>query len=76
MRAWARQRDAVCVCAHDCVCDGGRHVLAHNNLGIAIGSQGDLGRALAQSEEALRLSPGFEDAAKNLEVARRARRAQ
>jgi Flp pilus assembly protein TadD len=44
---------------------------AHNNLGIALGSQGRLPEAIAQFEQALRLKPGFADAQRNLEMARR-----
>jgi lipoprotein NlpI len=47
---------------------------AYNNLGIAYGSLGDLDRAVTQFEAALGARPGFEDAARNLAMARAARR--
>jgi Flp pilus assembly protein TadD len=46
---------------------------AHNNLGIALGSQGRLRDAIGQFEQALRLKPEFPDARRNLEIARRVR---
>jgi Flp pilus assembly protein TadD len=45
---------------------------AHNNLGIALASQGKLPEAIVQFELALRLRPGFESARANLALARRA----
>jgi tetratricopeptide (TPR) repeat protein len=46
---------------------------AHNNLGIALGSQGKLDQAIAEFEAALRAQPGFPDAVRNLATARQAR---
>jgi protein O-GlcNAc transferase len=47
---------------------------AHNNLGIALASQGKLEDAIDQFQQALRLRPDFEDARRNLGSAVRARR--
>ncbi len=46
---------------------------AHNNLGIALASQGNLGEAIDQFQQALTLRPDFEDASRNLTSAVRAR---
>jgi tetratricopeptide (TPR) repeat protein len=46
---------------------------AHNNLGIAYGSQGRLNEAIEQFQQALRIRPGFEDARRNLTMALQAR---
>ena len=43
---------------------------AHNNLGIALGSQGRLQEALAQFERALAIDPSSADALRNLQMAR------
>ena len=43
---------------------------AHNNLGIALGSVGRLDEARRAFERALALQPGFEDARRNLDLAR------
>jgi len=39
---------------------------AHNNLGIALASQGKLDEAIDQFQQALRLQPAFVDAQRNL----------
>ena len=39
---------------------------AHNNLGIALASQGKLDEAIDQLQQALRLQPAFVDAQRNL----------
>ena len=44
---------------------------AHNNLGIALASQGRLAEAVSAWEAALRINPSFPDARRNLERARR-----
>ena len=49
-------------------------VEAHNNLGIALGSQGKLDEAIEQFQQALRIQPGFADAERNLSTARQSRR--
>jgi tetratricopeptide (TPR) repeat protein len=46
---------------------------AHNNLGIALGSMGDLDEAIAEFRAALALKPDFADARRNLETALHAR---
>ena len=47
---------------------------AHNNLGIALGSQGKMDEAIAEFEKALRARPDFAEARKNLTMAREGRR--
>ena len=49
-------------------------VEAHNNLGIALGSQGKLDEAIAEFQTALKLRPGFSDAQKNLAMAMEGKR--
>jgi tetratricopeptide (TPR) repeat protein len=44
---------------------------AHNNLGIALGSQGRIDEAVAEFEAALRIKPDFVDARRNLDMVRR-----
>jgi Flp pilus assembly protein TadD len=39
---------------------------AHNNLGIALASQGEFEKATDQFQQALKLQPGFVDAQQNL----------
>jgi tetratricopeptide (TPR) repeat protein len=51
-----------------------RRVEAHNNLGIALASQGKLDDAIVHFQQALRLQPGFDDARRNLATALAARR--
>ncbi|PWU17013.1 MAG: hypothetical protein C5B48_16520 [Candidatus Rokuibacteriota bacterium] len=46
---------------------------AHNNLGVALFAKGEVERAVAEFEEALRLDPGHERASRNLAAARRGR---
>ena len=41
-------------------------VEAHNNLGIALGSQGKLDEAIDQFRQALKIQPKNEDARRNL----------
>jgi len=48
-------------------------VEAHNNLGIALGSQGKIDDAIAEFQLALKLRPEFSDAQKNLTMALSAR---
>ena len=43
--------------------------IAHNQLGMALASQGQVAQAIAHYSEALRLWPNFDDALKNLELA-------
>jgi tetratricopeptide (TPR) repeat protein len=45
------------------------NALAHNNLGIALGEQGQLDEALHEYEEAIRLEPGYALAHNNLGLA-------
>ena len=49
-------------------------VEAHNNLGIALASQGNLDDAIDQFQQALTLRPDFEDARRNLASAVQLRR--
>jgi tetratricopeptide (TPR) repeat protein len=49
-------------------------VQAHNNLGIALASQGKLQDAIDEFQRALGLRPDFEDAKRNLTTAVQARR--
>jgi Flp pilus assembly protein TadD len=42
---------------------------AHNNLGASLGLQGDLGRAIAEFREALRIDPAHAGARENLRLA-------
>jgi tetratricopeptide (TPR) repeat protein len=44
---------------------------AHNNLGDALLAQGKLDEAVFAYEEALRADPGFVQASKNLDAARK-----
>jgi Flp pilus assembly protein TadD len=41
---------------------------AHNNLGLALGSMGDVSGAVSHLRRALEIRPGFVDAANNLTV--------
>ena len=47
---------------------------AHNNLGIALGSQGKLDEAIEEFRRALVIQPGFAGAQQNLDLALAARR--
>ena len=42
---------------------------AHNNLGIALASQGRLDEAIARFQQALKIQPDFADATRNLAIA-------
>ena len=44
---------------------------SHNNLGIALASNGNLDEAVREFQQALKLKPGFADAQRNLAMARR-----
>ena len=44
----------------------------HNNLGIALGSSGNLQAAVAQFKQALTIDPDSADARRNLEMAEQA----
>jgi len=46
---------------------------AHNNLGVALGSQGRFDEAIDHFRAALKIQPGYADAQRNLEFALRAR---
>jgi tetratricopeptide (TPR) repeat protein len=48
----------------------------HNNLGIALGSLGQLDEAIAEFQQALRAKPDFADARANLKMAAEARARQ
>jgi len=50
-----------------------RTVEAHNNLGIALGSSGDLDAAIAEFRRALAIDPTSPDARGNLELAQQAK---
>jgi tetratricopeptide (TPR) repeat protein len=47
------------------------YAAAHNNLGDALRARGKLDEAVFAYEEALRVDPGFEQASKNLDDARK-----
>jgi tetratricopeptide (TPR) repeat protein len=51
-----------------------RSVQTHNNLGIALGIQGRIDEAIAEFEQALAIDPAFEDARRNLSMARAQKR--
>jgi Flp pilus assembly protein TadD len=51
-----------------------RSVVAHNNLGIALGSRGRMDEAIDQFRQALGIDPGFADAQRNLATAQGTRR--
>ena len=50
-----------------------RAVEAHNNLGVALGTKGEMSEAIDQFRAALAIDPNFADAKRNLETALRAR---
>ncbi|MSU58915.1 MAG: tetratricopeptide repeat protein [Pedosphaera sp.] len=61
-------RDSVALWTHTLACTSG-NVLAHNNLGNALGQRARWSEAIPQYEQALQLKPGYVEAQNNLGLA-------